>query len=144
MSQDTLETKKSFGERYSEHAIALSNKPEYIAAGDLGRELGAEYIKKLDDMIEKHSNLKGIYYIFVLHHQNAAFPNAQYLTMCSARNWPYRAYPGADLWKVNNDNCTREVVWTLPHSEMWDRVKFDIHTPIELLNNMQKFEKGTL
>ena len=66
MSQDTLEAKKSFGERYSDHAIALSNNPEYVEAGDLGRQLGAEYMKQLDAMIEKHSNLKGIYYFSVV------------------------------------------------------------------------------
>lgn len=142
-TQDTAVTKK-FGKRYHDHAEALLKKPEYVEAGELGRELGASYMKQLDEMIDKHTRLKGIYYIFVLHHQNMMYPNAQYLTFCSAREWNYGGYPGADLWKINNDNCTRELLWTLPHSETWDRVKTDINTPISLLNNMQKYEKGQL
>lgn len=141
-SQDTQVT-KLFGERYREHEEALSKNYELVSAGDLGRELGPSYMKQLEDMIDKHSRLKGIYYIFVLHHQNMMFPNAQYLTFCSARD-PFPGYPGADLWKVNNENCNKELVWTLPHSEMWDRVKTDITTPIALLNYMQQFEQGKL
>lgn len=143
MNQDTL-VNKSFGERYHEHAAALSKNYEIVSAGDLGRELGSAYMKQLDDMIEKHSGLKGIYYIFVLHHQNMMYPNAQYLTFCSCRAWTWGGYPGADLWKINNENCKKELMWTLPHSEMWDRVKSDINTPIALLNYMQLYEKGKL
>ena len=43
-----------------------SGSPDLIEAGDLGRSMGKDYLKQLEDMRSSHSRLKGKYYILTL------------------------------------------------------------------------------
>lgn len=126
--------------------ILTPNKPssgslDLIEAGDMGREMGKKYLAELDNMRSSHSRLKGIYYILVHHHQQAYLPTGHYLTFCSMREIPPKIM-GSDVWKVNNDNDTCEMIWTLPHRESWEQLKKHPKTDKKLLEFMMDYEEG--
>ena len=129
-----------------DNSIKLSGNNEHIEAGDMGREMGKEYMKQIEDMRQSHSRLKGIYYILVYHYQQAYLPTAQYVTMCSMRkeNIPQKAIQGCDLWKVNNDNDTLELMWAVPHRESWKQLENHESTDPTLRNYMQHFKEGII
>lgn len=116
---------------------------DLIEAGDMGRSMGKQYLKELDDMKTSHANLKGIYYILVNHYQQAPTPRNQYLCFCSMREKP-QAILGCDLWRMNNENDKCDLVWTLPHRESWNQIKQSIYTDKFLRECMTKFDEGTL
>lgn len=133
---DEVETKK--------HAVKASSNKEQIEAGDMGREMGKEYMRQIEEMRNSHARLKGIYYILVYHYQQAYLPTAQYVTMCSMRedSLPETPVPGCDLWKVNNDNDSLELMWAIPHRESWKQLENHPSTDPQLKNFMQQYKEG--
>lgn len=128
-----------------------SNKPntckgsgvDLIEAGDMGREMGKQYLADLESMKKSHSNLKGIYYILAYHFQQAHTPTAEYVCFCSMREKPNPEL-GCDLWRMNNDNDKFDLIWTLPHRESWKQIKQSIYTDKFLRECMDKFDSKEL
>lgn len=120
-----------------------SGSPDLIEAGDLGRSMGKDYLKQLENMRSSHSRLKGKYYILVNHYQQAYNPTAQYLCFCSMRERPDPML-GCDLWEINNDNDHCDLKWSLPHRESWNQIKRNIHTDLKLREFMDLYDEGKL
>ena len=116
---------------------------DLIEAGDLGREMGKQYLSDLESMKSPHSNLKGIYYILAYHFQQANNPRAEYVCFCSMREKP-QVQLGCDLWRMNNENDKFDLIWTLPHRESWKQIEQSIYTDKFLRECMTKFDAGEL
>ena len=116
---------------------------DLIEAGDLGREMGKQYLADLESMKTSHSKLKGKYYILAYHYQQAHNPRAEYVCFCSMRDKP-TAQLGCDLWMMNNENDKFDLIWTLPHRESWKQIEQSIYTDRFLRDCMRKFTKGEL
>lgn len=143
MIPDTHNQKKTFGELMSDHGKSIANSHELYEAGEIGFEMGKQYMKDLISMIKKHKNLKGEFYILALQSQNAITPSAQYVTFCSMRNRP-KPHLSTDLWKFSNETCNLELIWTLPSWEMWDSVWLNPHTDPFLKTCMHNYLFGKL
>ena len=92
----------------------------YLEAGDLGHEVGKGYREALNDMRASHARLKGIYYIYAVTKSEAYAPESLKVVLCSGREehrCRFRPQWGCDLWKINNDLDTEELVWSLPSQE---------------------------
>jgi hypothetical protein len=125
------------------HYDKLSKSHELYEAGEIGHEMGKQYMKELISMVESHKNLQGSYYILALHSQSFLNPAAQNLTFCSMRSKPNPAI-STDLWHYSNDTCDLKLIWTLPSYEMWTDVFLSPHTDPFLKECMSKFMDGTL
>lgn len=126
------------------NSLKVSGNNEPIEAGEMGREMGKEYMAQIEKMRNSHSRLKGKYYILVYHYQQAPNPRAQYITLCSMRkkDIPEEPVQGCDLWEVDNHRDSLKLLWTLPHRESWKQLEKSPHLDKQLKTYMQQYKKG--
>lgn len=132
-----------FAKQLQAHREKARNSPETYEAGEIGHEMGKQYMKDLLDMIQKHKNISGKFYILVAYENNFLMPEAQKIVMCSMRK-PKPPFPGTDFFSYDNDTGDLELLWTLPDNTTWDMLKSFPNTDKQLLKFMSDFESGAL
>lgn len=107
---------KFFGDEYKERVTNKEHKEKHLV-GDIAKEFDKQYVAELNDIVQKHIRLDGIYYIYVLHSKDPQFPTAHKICFCSLRPKDLHKalmIPSADLWKVDNSIGLLELQWAIP------------------------------
>lgn len=118
------EKKTTFGADYQKKIIENTDEKQY-QIGEYASQIVKAYGKELEKMLNSHNRLKGIYYIYIIHHKDPMFQAAHKITFCSMREKDLHKAPmhfGSDMWEVNNDNGELFLKWALPPMSKIDRV----------------------
>lgn len=113
-----------------------------IEAGDLGREVGKQYMRELSELIENNGFQKNPYYVWVVRKKDVTSPNIVKFGMVARWTRPHPE-PDCDLWLVKDGKP--ELQWSLPGNAEMDMImKMGKDFDQKLVNWILEYRTGKL
>jgi len=123
--------KSEYGDRETLGTQLLKTHEEHLNSDpvdiyDLGNEMGKTYMKEILSVVEKHEKIIDKYYIQVIktqeiYNKTLGCDRVQSFVFAARRSLPLME-PNVDVWFVDNNAGTMQVLWALPPYESMDSI----------------------